>query len=80
MEHAVYLATGRLARPADQYPLMVANAILFHSEDAQDALKAAAQRNDPDAPKRTGDELADEWERQIARGELPDWLKGGPDG
>ena len=29
---------------------------------------------DPDKPIITGDPVVDEWERQIARGELPDWM------
>ncbi len=28
-----------------------------------------------DLPIETGDSLADQWEQQIARGELPDWMK-----
>lgn len=30
---------------------------------------------DPDRPVATGDPVVDEWERQFARGELPDWMR-----
>lgn len=30
---------------------------------------------DPDKPIITDDPVVNEWERQIARGELPDWMK-----
>lgn len=83
LELAHIIRTGRLARPIEDYPDVVAYLLMFKAEDLirlQDQLIEKYAETDWERVRSTGDEVADEWEKQLARGELPDWMKEGAGG
>lgn len=76
MSEVAYTAvTGRLARALQDYPPLVPTALLTAAKDALEQLVAEAPS--PSEPEDemllTGDPIADEWERAVARGETPNF-------
>jgi hypothetical protein len=73
-----YRATGRLAKPAHDYPLGTLLALLTEQKSAADL--AEQQETFGEAPHwteepeivTTGDPLVDKWERELAMGQTPD--------
>lgn len=79
LELAHLVRTGRLARPVEDYPDVVAYTLMFRTEEmvqVQGQMYEKYAETDWERARSTGDEVADKWEKQLARGELPDWMKG----
>lgn len=80
LELALLVRTGKLNRPVDDYPETIAYNLMFHQDrliKAQEEFIDELAEREGDVVRSTGDPVADEWERQLARGELPDWMKHG---
>ena len=88
MARLALIKTGRLPKALEDYPPLVIYALFLHDDDMLDELHDAADEweegrgfqsrhrrsFDPDRPVDTGDPVANEWEKEIAEGRLPDWM------
>ena len=79
LEHVQIKRTGNPRHPLDEYHPLVLNALMNKMDEEVEAAGHRADEEERahlasyDGPLLTGDPIADEWERSIARGEEPDW-------
>ena len=80
IEHMSYRQQGRMPRPLQEYSPKVLDALWNHFEGELLRRTAVEEKRHKasvgyNMPYETGDEVADEWEAAIARGETPDYSK-----
>lgn len=85
LEYIGYRRSGRLSRPYDEYHPKVLAVLWNELEGAVKRLEARRQREEERRareramsvePRVTGDDVVDQWERDIAEGRMPDFTQG----